>query len=85
MAPLANHISVFLRQRPPIERRASERASETYVLALRLFVEFAAEHDIGCIYLRSFCRAMALGTHCNTGVRIHRNLAIVRRTKKSPS
>jgi hypothetical protein len=43
MTPLANHISVFLRQRLPIERRASELTSETYALALRLFVEFAAE------------------------------------------
>jgi integrase/recombinase XerD len=43
MTPLANHISVFLRQRLPIERRASELTTETYALALRLFVEFAAE------------------------------------------
>jgi len=43
MTPLANHVSVFLRQRLPIERRASERTSATYALALRLFVEFASE------------------------------------------
>src|SRR5215472_18105720 len=43
MTPLANHVSVFLRQRLPIERRASERTSATYALALRLLVEFASE------------------------------------------
>jgi integrase/recombinase XerD len=43
MTPLANHVSVFLRQRLPIERRASDRTSATYALALRLFVEFASE------------------------------------------
>src|ERR1700747_352906 len=43
MTPLANHVSVFLRQRLPIERRASDRTSATYALALRLFVQFASE------------------------------------------
>ena len=44
MTPLANHVSVFLRQRLPIERRASDRTSATYALALRLFVELSLIH-----------------------------------------
>ncbi len=43
MTSLATHVSVFLRERLPIERRASERTCETYALALRLFFEFAAQ------------------------------------------
>jgi site-specific recombinase XerD len=43
MTSLADHISAFLHQRLPVERRASERTSETYALALRLFLEFAAK------------------------------------------
>jgi site-specific recombinase XerD len=42
MTPLATHVSVFLRERLPLERRASERTCDTYALALRLFFEFAA-------------------------------------------
>lgn len=42
MTPLATHVSVFLRERLPRERRASERTCDTYALALRLFFEFAA-------------------------------------------
>jgi integrase/recombinase XerD len=42
MTDLANHISVFLRQRLPVERRVSERTCDTYALTLRLFLEFAA-------------------------------------------
>jgi hypothetical protein len=42
MTPLATHVSVFLRERLPQERRASERTCDTYALALRLFFEFAA-------------------------------------------
>ena len=40
---LATHVSFFLRERLPLERRASERTCETYALALRLFFEFAAQ------------------------------------------
>ena len=43
MTPLATHVSVFLRERLPVERRASERTCDTYALALRLFFEFAAK------------------------------------------
>ena len=43
MTPLATHVSVFLRERLPLERRASERTCDTYALALRLFFEFAAQ------------------------------------------
>lgn len=42
MTPLATHVSVFLRERLPLERGASERTCDTYSLALRLFFEFAA-------------------------------------------
>jgi integrase/recombinase XerD len=42
MTSLATHVSVFLRERLPLERRASERTCETYALALRLFFEFTA-------------------------------------------
>jgi hypothetical protein len=43
MTPLATHVSVFLRERLPLERRASERACDIYALALRLFFELAAK------------------------------------------
>ena len=43
MTSLATHVSVFLRERLPLERRASERTCDTYALALRLFFEFAAQ------------------------------------------
>jgi site-specific recombinase XerD len=43
MNHLATHVSVFLRERLPLERRASERTCDTYALALRLFFEFAAQ------------------------------------------
>jgi site-specific recombinase XerD len=42
MISLATHVSAFLCERLPLERRASERTCETYALALRLFFEFAA-------------------------------------------
>lgn len=43
MTPLATHVSVFLRERLPLESRASERTCDTYALALRLFFEFTAQ------------------------------------------
>lgn len=43
MTPLATHVSVFLRERLPLEKRASERTCDTYALALRLFFEFTAQ------------------------------------------
>lgn len=43
MTSLATHVSVFLRERLPLERRSSERTCETYALALRLFFEFTAQ------------------------------------------
>jgi integrase/recombinase XerD len=42
MTSLATHVSVFLRERLPLEREASERTN-TYALALRLFFEFGAQ------------------------------------------
>jgi site-specific recombinase XerD len=43
MTSLATHVSVFLRERLPLEPRASERTCDTYDLALRLFFEFGAQ------------------------------------------
>lgn len=43
MTSLATHVGVFLRERLPLERGASERTCDTYALALRLFFEFAAQ------------------------------------------
>jgi site-specific recombinase XerD len=43
MTSLATHVSVFLRERLPLEKRASDRTCETYALALRLFFEFTAQ------------------------------------------
>jgi len=43
MTSLATHVSVFLRERLPLEKRASERTCEVYALALRLFFEFTAQ------------------------------------------
>lgn len=43
MKPLATHVSAFLRERLPVERRASENTIDTYALALRLLFEFAAK------------------------------------------
>ena len=43
MTSLATHVSIFLRERLPLENRASQRTCETYALALRLFFEFAAQ------------------------------------------
>ena len=43
MTPLATHVSAFLRERLPLEIRASERTCETYALALRLFFEYTAK------------------------------------------
>jgi integrase/recombinase XerD len=43
MTSLATHVSIFFRERLPLENRASQRTCETYALALRLFFEFAAQ------------------------------------------
>jgi integrase/recombinase XerD len=43
MTPLATHVRVFLRERLPLEKRASERTCDTYALALRLFLEYTAQ------------------------------------------
>jgi integrase/recombinase XerD len=43
MTSLAAHVSAFLRERLPLERRASERTCDTYALTLRLLFEFGAQ------------------------------------------
>src|SRR3989304_4192683 len=42
MTPLAPHITAFLRERLPVERRASVHTCETYAHAFRLLFEYAA-------------------------------------------
>ena len=42
MTPLAPHITAFLRERLPIDRRASEHTCDTYAHAFRLLFQFAA-------------------------------------------
>lgn len=44
MTPLAPHIAAFLRERLPIERRASEHTCDAYAHSFRLLFEFAAAH-----------------------------------------
>lgn len=41
MTPVAPHITAFLRQRLPVERRASDHTCDTYAYAFRLLFEFA--------------------------------------------
>ena len=43
MTPLAPHLTAFLRQHLPVERRASPATLDTYAHALRLLVCYAAE------------------------------------------
>ena len=43
MTPLAPHITAFLRERLPHERRASVHTCETYAHAFRLLLEYAAK------------------------------------------
>jgi len=42
MTPLAPYISVFLRERLPVDQRASEHTCDTYAHAFRLLFQFAA-------------------------------------------
>ncbi|WP_354687519.1 tyrosine-type recombinase/integrase [Cupriavidus necator] len=44
MTSLATHVSVFLRERLPLETRASERTCDTYALGLRLLFEYIAQN-----------------------------------------
>lgn len=41
MTPLAPHISAFLQQRLPVERRASDNTCESYAYAFKLLFEYA--------------------------------------------
>jgi site-specific recombinase XerD len=47
MTPIAPHISAFLRERLPVERRASAHTCDTYAYAYRLLFEFASQR-LGC-------------------------------------
>lgn len=42
MTPIAPHITAFLRERLPIERRASIHTCDTYAYAFQLLFEFAS-------------------------------------------
>lgn len=44
MTPLAPHITAFLRERLPVDRRASEHTCDTYAHAFRLLFQYAAAH-----------------------------------------
>jgi hypothetical protein len=65
MTPLATHVSVFLRERLPLERGASERTCDTYALGLRLFLEFAARQ----LKVRTF-GVDARAARCTDGARV---------------
>lgn len=43
MTPIAPHITAFLRERLPVERRASAHTCDTYAYAYRLLFEFASQ------------------------------------------
>lgn len=43
MTPIAPHITAYLRQRLPIERRASPHTCDTYAYAFQLLFQFASE------------------------------------------
>jgi site-specific recombinase XerD len=43
VTPIAPHITGFLRERLPIDRRASEHTCDSYAYALRLLLEFASK------------------------------------------
>jgi integrase/recombinase XerD len=40
MTPLAPHITAFLRERLPVDRRASEHTCDTYAHAFRLLFQY---------------------------------------------
>lgn len=43
MTPIAPHITAFLKQRLPIERRASDNTCDSYAYAFKLFFEYASD------------------------------------------
>ncbi|MGA2261802.1 MAG: tyrosine-type recombinase/integrase [Acidobacteriota bacterium] len=47
MTPIAPHITAYLRERLPNERRASPHTSDTYAYAFQLLFEFASQR-LGC-------------------------------------
>ena len=42
MTPIAPHITAFLQERLPVERRASDNTCESYAYAFKLLFEYAA-------------------------------------------
>lgn len=44
MTPIASHITAFLQQRLPIERRASENTCDSYAYTFKLLFEYARDH-----------------------------------------
>jgi integrase/recombinase XerD len=48
MIPIAPHITAFLQQRLPVERRASEHTCDSYAYAFKLLFEYAS----GCLKVR---------------------------------
>ena len=47
MTPLASHITAYLRERLPNERKASPHTSDTYAYAFQLLFQFASQ-QLGC-------------------------------------
>ncbi len=43
MTPIAPHITAFLRERLPVERRASPHTCDSYAYAFQLLFEFASQ------------------------------------------
>lgn len=43
MTPIASHITAFLRERLPVERRASDNTCDSYAYAFKLLLSYAAE------------------------------------------
>jgi len=43
MTPLAPHLTAFLRERLPVQRRASQHTCDTYAYAFQLLLSFASQ------------------------------------------
>src|SRR5215467_13871204 len=63
MTPLAPYITTFLRERLPVDRRASEHTCDTYAHAFRLLFQYAATRlatTPSQLYLEQIDAAMVL-------------------------
>jgi len=87
MSSLAVHLSAFLREYLPIERRASIHTCETYAYAFQLLVCFAADHlktlpsslaieQLDAPLILQFLRHLETTRHCGPKTRNARLAAI---------